>query len=360
MGGGLSVAEDLGERTEAPTSKRLSETRSRGQVAKSTNLSTSIDLIGAVVLLVVMGSWLVESMGALMKRILQPGADWGALDSARELLVLSAWEGLKGAVPFMLILASVAAIAHLVQTGFLFTLHPLAPKFDKLDPIKGIGRMLSLRSLAKLVVDMVKLAVVGALAWMVLGDKVKQIAGLPLLGAMQGAEMILRMCVELAIWLLVALLLIGVGDYLYQRWQHTRDLRMTKQEVKEEHKAMDGDPKIKSRRIKMAREIALQRARREVPTADVIVTNPTHYSVAIRYDATTMRAPTVVAKGVDHLAMRIRHLAIINGVPIVERPPLARALYYGVDEGREVPAEFYQAVAEILAYVYRLEQQSAA
>ncbi len=145
---------------------------------------------------------------------------------------------------------------------------------------------------------------------------------------------------------------------MFQRWQHKQDLKMTKHEVKEERKSMEGDPQLKGRRARMMQEIAQQKAQAEVPKADVVVTNPTHYSVALRYDAETMRAPRVVAKGVDHLALHIRHIARTHGVPIVERPPLARGLYFGVDAGREVPAEFYEAVAEVLAFVYRIEQDA--
>jgi flagellar biosynthetic protein FlhB len=154
------------------------------------------------------------------------------------------------------------------------------------------------------------------------------------------------------------MLIIGVADYMYQRWQYTQDLKMTRHEVTDERKSMEGDPEIKARRFRMARQMALQRVNQAVPKADVIVTNPTHFSVALRYDAETMAAPRVVAKGVDFLAMRIRQIAMTHGVPIVERPPLARALYYGVEVGRDVPAEHYQAVAELLAYVYRLDESN--
>ncbi len=159
--------------------------------------------------------------------------------------------------------------------------------------------------------------------------------------------------------LLALLLTIGLIDFFYQKWQHGQDLKMTKHEVKDERRSMEGDPKLKSKRFQMAREIALQRINSAVPKADVIITNPTHYSVAIRYDAATMKAPKVVAKGVDYLAMRIREVGRTHSIPIVERPPLARGLYASVEVGQEVSPEFYQAIAEILAFVYRLETQAA-
>jgi len=156
------------------------------------------------------------------------------------------------------------------------------------------------------------------------------------------------------------MLIIGVADFLYLKWQFRRDMRMTKQEVEEERRSMDGDPKVKAKRFKMMRDIIFQQNRATVPTADVVVTNPTHFSVAIRYDKDTMLAPKVVAKGADQAALFIRQIAKAHGVPIVERPPLARALYFGVELGHEVPHEQYEAVAELLAYVYRLNKAASA
>ena len=169
------------------------------------------------------------------------------------------------------------------------------------------------------------------------------------------AEMVYRLALILAVVLLVLALL----DYLFQKWQHSRDLRMTKQEVREEMKRMDGDPMVKQRRARVARQLALQRVGQAVPQADVVVTNPTHFAVALKYDSATMTAPKVVAKGADFMALRIRQLAMTHGVPLIERKPLARALYANVEVGQEVPQEHYTAVAELLAYVYRVGEKAA-
>jgi len=169
-----------------------------------------------------------------------------------------------------------------------------------------------------------------------------------------------EMIYDLALKLASLLLVLAVLDFAYQKWQHLRDLRMTKEEVKEELKRMEGDPLIKQRRSRVARQLAMQRVGQAVPKADVVVTNPTHYAVALQYDSTSMRAPKVVAKGADFMAMRIRQLAALHGVPLVERRELAQGLYKTVDIGREVPPEFYNAVAEILAYVYRLGGRKSA
>jgi len=169
-----------------------------------------------------------------------------------------------------------------------------------------------------------------------------------------GADVLYRLAIRLGI----VLLILAIVDYAWQRWKHERELKMTKQEVKDEMKRMDGDPQIKARRRDIARQMALQRARQDVPTADVVVTNPTHFAVALKYEEGTMHAPRVVAKGADYMAMRIREIAVAHGIPILERPPLARGLYKLVEVGQEIPEQFYAAVAEILAYVYELTGKS--
>jgi flagellar biosynthetic protein FlhB len=179
-----------------------------------------------------------------------------------------------------------------------------------------------------------------------------------MLTALAGWGMIGKLAAELALWLFAVMLVMGAADFLFQKWNHTQELKMTKQDVKDERRSMEGDPQIKGKRFKMGREIMRQRIGAAVPKADVIVTNPTHFSVAIQYDPETMAAPRVVAKGADELAMTIRHLARMHGVPILERPPLARALYRHVDVGREIHPQYYEAVAQVLSYVYRIEKEA--
>ncbi len=359
------MADDMGERTEQPTAKRLEEARNRGNIAKSADLSSAVDLIGGTILLITLGAFLVESLGGVMRRVLEDGWRAGGPDERglETLMRFIAGRTLATALPFLGSMLLVAWLAQILQTGLVFTLYPLQPKFDRLNPMKGVGRLLGTRSLVKTLTNSVKLVVVCTISTLILRGRIAQLTLLPSLSFLAVVKAILDLVVVLAIWLLAVLLVLGIIDYVYQRWQHNRDMRMTKQQVQDERRAMEGDPQIKGRRIRMAREIAMQRINRHVPDATVIVTNPTHFSVAIRYDGQTMRAPRVVAKGVDFMAMRIRQVANLHNVPIVERPPLARGLYYGVDEGREIPPDFYQAVAEVLAYVYRqddrLRQSSA-
>jgi len=353
------MADDLGEKTEAPSGRKLEDARGKGQVAKSQDLAAAVDLIGAVILLMIFGGAIVRVMTATMRAVLTNPADTLDVRAVGGMLVKITWETIIAVAPVLGLIAVIAAASHIMQFGLLFTMEPLRPKLDRLNPIAGVGRLLSKRNLVKTVMNTLKLIVVMTVSWLYLRSRLATVAGLPLLDTFQGAALIAKLVIELAIWLLALLLIMGAADFLYQKWQHTQDLKMTKEEVKDERRNMDGDPQVKGRRLRLMRDLAMQRVAAAVPKADVIVTNPTHYSIAIKYDEKTMRAPRVVAKGVDHMAMRIRQLAMIHKVPIIERPPLARALYAGCEVGQEVSPEFYQAIAELLAYVYRLESKAA-
>lgn len=355
------MPEDLGERTEQPTARRLAQARRRGQVAKSTDLSAAIDLGGAVVLLVALGGSLVASMVVTLRGVLDGQAPGDPL-RVDGLTAAGWWVAGRialAAVPLTLLVAVVAAVGQLIQVGWLVTFEPLRPRLDRLNPITGLKRLFSRRNLVKSAVNVGKLAIVIVVALLVVRRHIGLIPALPLMDLLPAVGAVGRMALELAVALLVLLVLLGLADLVYQRWQHIQDLKMTRQEVKEERRAMEGDPEIRGRRLRMARDIAMQRIRQTVPKADVVVANPTHFSVALRYDAATMRAPKVVAKGADHLALRIRYLALSAGVPIVRRPPLARALYWNVPVGQEIRPEHYEAVAEVLAYVYRLNGRAA-
>jgi flagellar biosynthetic protein FlhB len=355
------MAEDMGEKTEAPTGRKLGEARDRGQVVKSTDLAAAIDLAAVAIILVLLGGFVFRVFAEILRRSLSeaPGLDFARVDLA----LVNTRDAVLGmtiaSVPFMILFAIVSAVAYIAQFGMLFTLQPLQPDLSKLDPIKGLGRIFGKRGLMKTIISLFKLAAVSLVSVLVLGPKLSSVVGLPNLELMPGFNQLREMIISLAIWLLVVMFILGFADYFYQRYQHTSDLKMTKKEVTDERKSMDGDPQIKARRLRMMRQILMQQIGANVPKADVIVTNPTHYSVAIQYDQESMVAPRVVAKGVDLMAMRIRQVAMTHRVPIVERPPLARALYAAIEVGQEIPPEHYQAVAEVLAYVYRLEGRAA-
>lgn len=356
------MPEDMGERTEQPTSKRLEEARERGEVAKSTDLAGALDIAAGVALIAIMGGAAVAVLGSMTRRILAGDTVGNPLDIAsldhlaRESIVHAAW--ILG--PGLAVMLTVSILAHLWQTGILFANKPIQPNITKLNPITGVKRLFDLRALVRTVMSLSKLTVVAIVAALVFTARLPRIAALPRLDLLPGVYVMLQLAIELAIWILAVLLILGLIDYIYQRWQFKHERRMTKQEVKDEFRSMEGDPHIKGRRLRRAAEIARQRLGRDVPIADVVVTNPTHFSVAIKYDDATMRAPKVIAKGADEIALRIRTLAREAGVPIVERPPLARALYWNVDVGREINPAYYEAVAEVLAYVYRLDADARA
>lgn len=355
------MAEDIGEKSEDPTPKRLSETRSEGKIAKSADLSAALLLSFGVILLVFYAKDLFFTMASLMR----VGFDMSELgqgvrvDAVPRVMVF-AFGHIAGVVAPILILFAVGAyLVQYMQVGWLLTLYPLKPKISQFNVVNGVKKLFNKRNLVKLGVNLLKLAVVGSIAWFIAAANWERMLSLPLLTTAAALVEALRVVLELVIWLLFAMFIIGVIDYAYQKWQHREDLKMTKQEVKDERKASEGDTETKGKRMKMAREMLMQRLQVDVPRADVVVTNPTHYAVAIRYDADTMRAPRVIAKGADFVAIRIRLIAAAFGVPIVERPPLARALYAAVEPGQEIPVEQYEAIAEVLAYVYRLEGRAA-
>lgn len=351
--------DDLGERTEQPTAKKLSESRNKGRVAKSQDLSGAISLLGGLVIFLVFGSGISAMFMRIMQRMLSGdiAADIRSTQSIYNASKVVAYEAIVTVAPVMVLAALVAYLGGFIQVGWLITAEPLRPTLNKLSPLAGLKRILGPRALVKTVVNSLKLVVMCVVSYLFIASHLDEIAALPLLTPMTALTAVLRLVFTLALILVVLLLFIAVIDYIYQRWQHTKDLRMSKQEVKDERKTMEGDPMIKGKRRQMAREIVMQQIGKAVPEADVIVTNPTHFSVAIKYDPETMGAPRVTAKGADLIALRIRQLARQNSVPIVERPPLARALYWGIEVGQEITLEHYEAVAELLAYVYRIDEK---
>jgi flagellar biosynthetic protein FlhB len=239
--------------------------------------------------------------------------------------------------------------------GFFFTTEALAPKLAKLNPLEGMRRIVSLRGAVELVKSLTKVLFVGGIAYLVVRREVQGMAGLMLLPVPAIFGFTVQTAFRVILYVGIGLALLAAADYLYQRWQYERSLRMTKQEIKDENRQAEGDPKIKARIRALQREMARKRMMQAVPQADVVITNPTHLAVALKFDVATMQAPKVVAKGAGHMAARIRDVARESGVPLVEQKPLAQALYKSVPLEGAIPAELYRAVAEILAYVYRLK-----
>lgn len=356
------MAEDLGERTEDPTPRRLSEARAKGQVAKSADLSSAILLTGVVVLLLAFLPWMLRSLAMLVRYHLDERT-LGATPTVGRIgpdLSLTAIETARIVVPVMALLALIALIGNVSQIGLKLSSRALEPKWSNFNIVKGLGKLVSKRAWVKGGIDLSKFLLIGAVAAFIIAGDAPMIVALPSLTIEAAVGVAGDLIRDLALWVLAVLIILGLIDFRYQKWQHHQDLRMTKHEVKDEFRSSEGDTETKARRLKMARQIAMQRLQQDVPQADVVVTNPTHYAVALKYDTDKgMRAPKVVAKGADYLAMKIRYLAAAHGVPIVERPPLARALYNDAPVGREISPAHYEAVAEVLAYVYRLEGRMA-
>ena len=350
------MADEFGEKTEDPTPRKRQEAREQGKVARSRDLGTAVLIIASMVLLKNFGPGIVDALKGLVGDMLGPAA-MAAPDAGSAVLATSRAVFAVGAAlaPLLIGMLLAVVVVDLLQVGFVLNLKRLQPNLGAASPIKGVARLVGKgRSPVQGAILGAKLLLVGFVAYSAVHDRLPQILTAQTLEYNTifglGAEVVYDIGMRIG----VALLILAVIDYAFQRYRMEQELKMTKQEVKEEMRRMDGDPRVKQRRRQLAQQMMKEQLKRDVPTADVIVTNPTHFAVALKYDAATMHAPRVVAKGQDHMALRIREIAVANGVPILERKPLARALYKLAEVGQEIPEQYYSAVAEILAYVYEL------
>ena len=350
------------EKTEPPTPRKREEARREGNVAKSQDFNAAVGLLVGMIMLKVMGVTFFVGMRLNVENTLSGHLSGHPvrLDGLEHVFGYLGTITLQVLAPILACLVVAAILSNVIQIGFILTGKPLTPSLSKLNPLKGLARMVDARSMMRLAMGLLKVFILSAASAIFIyldQDRIVGLAKLDVLPMFIGAsEVIFWLALKLA----GVLIILALIDLAFQQWKHQKDLRMTKHEVKEEHKRMDGDPLIRQRRQRVQRQLAMQRMQAAVPRADVVVTNPTHYAVALRYDASTMTAPKVVAKGADYMAMRIRQLATAHGVPLIERKELARALYRSVAVDQQIPPEFYQAVAEILAYVYRLSQRKTA
>ncbi len=347
------------EKTEKATPKKKGEARKKGQVAKSREITSVAILIAGIIYMFFNGKDMVMQLGNNISRKFSGIPAMARDDNPFMMLLTDALqEFIIIILPLMIVLVIVSILAGLAQSGFLLSVDPLTPKLSKIDPIKGLGRIFTMRSLTELAKSVLKVVIVGWAAFSTLTDDFNNIMPLiyhdnahiiTVMGEISMKVMIRCSCV---------IFILAILDYAYQKWEHEKNLKMTKQEVKDEYKQSEGDPHIKSR----IRSIQLQMARRRmmeaVPKADVVITNPTHLSVALQYGGPMqgMSAPRVVAKGANNIALKIREIAGKHNIPIVENKPLAQNLYK-LELGDEIPPQFYQAVAEILAYVYGLKKK---
>ncbi|MEK9541903.1 MAG: flagellar biosynthesis protein FlhB [Luminiphilus sp.] len=348
------------ERTEEPTARRLQQAREKGQVARSRELNTLLMLLPCAVALWVTGEMAMDAVRRLFSGALTPPTStMKATEEVGAFLGYGLLSGLEMIVPFLALTVVVALLGPASMGGLIFSVQSMTPGLDKLDPIKGLGRIFSRKSLLELVKSLLKFFLVSGVAALVLLSFERQVMGLISLPVGEGIAQAGRMIMLTLILLSASLILVVAIDVPFQLWDHNRKLRMTKQEVKDEMKETDGNPEVKGKVRQKQREIADRRMLADVPTADVVITNPTHFSVALKYDQSGTTAPRVIAKGADLMAMQIRHIARANDIVIYEEPPLARALYASTEVGDEIPGNLFLAVARVLAYVFHLRKAQA-
>ncbi|MFH2033615.1 MAG: flagellar biosynthesis protein FlhB [Candidatus Margulisiibacteriota bacterium] len=357
------MGEEGGERTEEPTPHRLREAREKGQVAKSREITTAVLLLLSYFLFRYMGAFMWQQLFDMAAGIFAQipyVANEFSLSFVAYLLVMGLRAMAFTLAPIFAVTFVAALVAEAMQTGFVMSADPLAPKLERLSPLSGLKKMFSLQGLVETFKSILKILIVFYIGWIVIRDDLPYVIvlmdGQPFDALVLGGSMAYTVAMRVGIFYLV----VAVLDYLYRRWEYMRGLKMTRQEVKEEYKRLEGDPQVKQRMRDMQRQVAQQRMMAAVPQADVVVTNPTHIAVALKYDQARMKAPLLLAKGERLIAQDIRRIAEEHYVPVVENEPLARSIYRTTKLNREVPRQLYQAVAEVLAYVYKKKKEREA
>ncbi len=347
---------DDSQKTEDPTPKKLEEARKRGQIALSREVNNWIMLAAGTLLIVVFAGSMMNQLMSMLKVYIEqshalPGMPGG--------LGVVLGEGLKRVLFIMfvplLLLVCAAFFGPFFQVGPLFAPGVIKPDFSKVSIIKGFGRLFSMRSVVEFLKGIMKIAIVGTVATIIVKP---YFGGFEHLIDMSTGGMLLEMrfiVIKMMMGVLIVLVIIAGIDLIYQRYEYNKKMRMSRQEIKDEYKQTDGDPQVKGRLRQLRMERARQRMMQNVPSADVVITNPTHFSIALKYDPSEMMAPIVVAKGIDEIAMRIREVAQENDIPLYENKPLARALYDVVEIDEMVPTEHFQAVAEVISYIFKLK-----
>lgn len=345
-----------GEKTEKPTGKRLRDAKRRGQFAKSREINSAFILFVGFWVLHLLGKHIFDTITSFMKFTYSNLPSNITTEFLVNVFLQIAVVLLKTVFPVMASIMLVAIIINIYQVGINFNTEPFGFKLSKFNPLSGMKRMVNLQALVELVKAALKIGIVGYFIWGFLEEEVKHLPQLIYADLWIVLSLVGDMIFSLVCQIGLVLFVLAIFDYMYQKWQYIKNLKMSKQEVKDEYKQMEGDPKIKAKIKAKQQELAMQRMMKEVPKADVIITNPTHFAVALKYEQ-GMVAPVVVAKGQDLIAQRIKEIAREAKVVIVENKPLARALYRATEIGDIIPQELYKSVAEVLAYVYRLKKK---
>ncbi len=345
-----------GDKTEKATPKKRQDARKKGQVAKSAEISGAVVLLSALLSLSMFGGFMKERFLSLFLDIFQnrmmmevTAENVSKMFNEYGLQILILLAPLLG-ITFLL-----ALVVNFAQVGFMATGEGITPKFSKINPIKGFKNIFSMRSFVEFLKSIFKLVLIAYLVYSTLWGEKESFASLSHIDAEGVFKFVAKLTMNLGIKIGAVLFIMAVLDYIYQKYEHEKSLKMSKQDIKDEYKKMEGDPIIKGKIRERQRRMAMQRMMQEIPKADVIITNPTHFAVALKYDGSQMEAPQIIAKGQDYVALRIRELAKEHGVMTMENKPLARALFQRTEIGDVVPADLFQAVAEVLAYVYKLK-----
>lgn len=354
----LNLQYFAGEKTEKATPKKREDEREKGKVAKSQDINTAILLLACFIILFAFGTFMKEGMTSVYRYTFTEYIHW-ELTSESVLMIFTevVLEVAKVLAPVMLVAVVAGVGANLMQVGILFTTEPLKFDLKKIDPISGAKRIFSVRALVELLKSLLKIVFISVITFTVIWMNKDEMLMLSFKSVESSLAFFGQITIIMGISATIALLFLAVFDYIYQKFDYEKNLRMSKQDIKDEYKNIEGDPLIKSKLREKQRQMAMQRMMSDVPTADVIITNPTHYSVAIKYNEDQANAPYVVAKGVDQIAFKIREIAKVHDIQLVENRQLARGLYEHTEIGELIPEQFYQAVAEVLAYVYKLEKR---
>lgn len=355
----LDIQFFAGEKTEKATPKKREDERKKGKVAKSQDINTAILLLFSFIILAAYGSAMKNNMMLLYIDSFTEYIHWELTANTLLLILLEVLLiATKAIAPIMLVALIAGVAANLMQIGFLFTTEPLHFDLKKIDPIKGAKRIFSIRALVELLKSFLKIALIGGVTFTAIWIYKDEMMMLSFKNVDNALAFFGRVTIIMGIAATIVLLFLAIFDYAYQKYDFEKNQRMSKQDIKDEHKNMEGDPLIKSKLKEKQRQVAMQRMMSDVPTADVVITNPTHYSIAVKYDEDKASAPYIVAKGADHIAFKIREVAKAHDITTVENKQLARSLYNITEIGDIIPEQFYQAVAEVLAYVYRLEKRA--
>ena len=347
--------DDASQKTEEPSWRKLDEARSKGQVPQSREVTSWFVVIGGTASMMLYAPNIADTMQRAMFRFFEQSASMRLDGTFHQAIISTISEVAISLAPAFLIMMGAGLAGPMLQTGMIYAPDKLVPKFSHLSPAEGFKRLVSVRAFLEFIKGLLKMGVVGLVAVSLLRPEIDRMSLMPSLGITEIGHEIARVSLRLAIGVIAVLTVIAIADFAYQKFSFIKSMRMSKQEVKEEYKQMEGNPVFKSKLRQIRTERARRRMMTAVPTASVVVTNPTHYAVALAYEANSSGAPVVVAKGADRIAARIREIAEEHKVPIVENPPVARALYATVEIDQEIPAEQYKAVAEIISYVMRLK-----